>query len=225
MGEYTQCVYNWCCAKGRVQKKSLNKVKNKLGVNMNLENWCELPTKYGVFRMYDTEDESVTLISACEIDKLKSPVLLRMHSSCRASEIFHALDCDCADQLEESMKILADQKNGLVIYLHQEDRGQGLSNKIRAVRLMQKKGVDTVESFHELGLELDPRSYEKATRILKELNIKSVALITNNPRKIKYLRDSGINVSEIIQTNPQIRDENREYLISKKIKLAHQLQI
>lgn len=213
------------CAKGRAPRKNLEAGENKLGANMNLENWCELPTKYGLFRMYDTGDESVTLISACKIDELISPVPLRMHSSCRASEIFHALDCDCADQLEESMKLLAEKKNGLVIYLHQEGRGQGLSNKIRAVKLMQEKGIDTVESFHELGLDLDPRSYEKATLILRKLNIKSVSLITNNPRKIKYLRDSGINVSDVIQTNPKIRDENRDYLMSKKMKLDHQLPI
>ena len=90
---------------------------------------------------------------------------------------------------------------------------------------MPEKGWITVESFHELGLDLDPRSYEKATLILRKLNIKSVSLITNNPRKIKSLRDSGINVSDVIQTNPKIRDENRDYLMSKKMKLDHQLPI
>ena len=192
---------------------------------MKLENWCDIPTNFGVFRMYDTNDESVNVISACSIEELITPVPVRIHSSCRASEVFHALDCDCADQLKESMRIISRLKNGLVIYLHQEGRGQGLSNKIKAVKLMQTKGIDTADAFYELGLELDPRTYIKATDILQELGVHRVALITNNPRKIAFVKSAGIEVSKIIPTHPIIREENKDYLHSKNKKLSHMIPV
>lgn len=189
-----------------------------------LNNWCTLPTAMGNFRMYDTGNESVRLISKGDVYKFGKMPLLRIHSSCLASEVFGANDCDCADQLSESLKLIAIEGEGLIIHLHQEGRGQGLSNKIRAVRLMESDDLDTVEAFEHLGLEQDIRNYDSAVTILKSLDIIAVRLISNNPRKRQFLQDNGIEVSSV-NTHPNIRPENEMYLHTKNQKLGHQLPL
>jgi len=186
-------------------------------------NWCELPTKFGKFRMYDTGMDGVSLISYSDFSQLINPVLLRVHSSCSASEVFGSLDCDCADQLQQSMKLIAKNKEGIIIYLEQEGRGHGLSNKIKAVSVMQKQNLDTAEAFDSLSLDYDVRSYDLAVKILNRLNVTSVRLISNNPRKAEYLENSHIDVQEMVKTPTIIRDENRDYLYSKNSKLNHQI--
>lgn len=188
------------------------------------DNWCTLPTDIGDFRMYDSGNENIRIISMGDIKSLENFPLLRIHSSCLASEVFGANDCDCADQLRESMKLMAIEGKGLIIHLHQEGRGQGLSKKIRAVRLMESEGFDTVESFEHLNLEQDIRNYDAAVEILKSLDICSVRLISNNPRKCDFLQSNGIEVSNI-NTHPNIRPENKEYLDSKNHKLGHNLPL
>ncbi len=185
--------------------------------------WCELPTKIGIFRMYDMKDEEFRLISFGDIDNLCEVPLIRIHSSCMASEVFKALDCDCSDQLESSMRLIAKEKEGIIFHLHQEGRGHGLSSKIKAVQLMQNKNIDTVEAFNELDFEHDIRTYKKVIDLLSSLGIKKVRVITNNPRKIKYLELNGITVIEKVSLIPEIRDENRDYLYSKNEKLSHSL--
>ncbi|NQY54762.1 MAG: GTP cyclohydrolase II RibA [Campylobacteraceae bacterium] len=185
--------------------------------------WCELPTKIGIFRMYDMQDEKFRLISFSDINNLCEAPLIRIHSSCMASEVFKALDCDCADQLESSMKLIAKEKEGIIFHLHQEGRGHGLSSKIKAVQLMQNKNIDTVEAFNELDFEHDIRTYKKVTDLLSSLGITKVRVITNNPRKIKYLELNGIKVVEKVSLIPKIRAENRDYLYSKNEKLSHSL--
>jgi len=174
--------------------------------------------------MYDTGDESVRLLCFGDIKDLGSHPLLRIHSSCLASEVFGALDCDCADQLRESIKLIASEGRGLIIHLHQEGRGQGLSSKIKAIQKMQQERLSTVEAFDALGLDQDARTYEKALTILHELEVRSVRLITNNPRKVSYLESHGIHV-EMVNTHPRIRAENAEYLRTKKTKLGHLLPL
>jgi GTP cyclohydrolase II len=174
--------------------------------------------------MYDTGNESVRLISKGDVYKFGKTPLLRIHSSCLASEVFGANDCDCADQLSESLKLIAIEGEGLIIHLHQEGRGQGLSNKIRAVRLMESDDLDTVEAFEHLGLEQDIRNYDSAVTILKSLDIIAVRLISNNPRKRQFLQDNGIEVSSV-NTHPNIRPENEMYLHTKNQKLGHQLPL
>jgi GTP cyclohydrolase II len=138
--------------------------------------------------------------------------------------VFGALDCDCADQLREAMKLIMTEGRGLVIHIHQEGRGQGLSKKIRAVGLMQRAQLDTVEAFEKLGLEQDIRRYDAAVQVLRNAGIDSVRLISNNPRKIRYLQQHGIQV-EMVNTHPRIRAENAEYLKTKKAKLGHHLPL
>jgi GTP cyclohydrolase II len=174
--------------------------------------------------MYDTGDEDVRLISRGDVNNLGKHPLLRIHSSCLASEVFGAIDCDCADQLRESMKLIAIEGEGIIIHLHQEGRGQGLSKKIRAVRLMESDDLDTVEAFEHLGLKQDIRDYDSAIDILKSLGVISVRLISNNPRKRKFLRMNDIEVVSV-NTHPNIRPENEAYLHTKNQKLGHQLPL
>lgn len=189
----------------------------------DFNNWCELPTKFGKFRMYDTHMEGIHLISYSDLSQLTSPVLLRVHSSCAASEVFGSLDCDCADQLHESMKLISENKSGMVIYLQQEGRGHGLSKKIRAVSLMQTQNLDTAEAFDSLSLEHDIRTYGTAVDILNALDVKSVRLISNNPRKASYLESNNIVVDAQVRVPTPIRVENKDYLHSKNNKLNHQI--
>lgn len=189
------------------------------------KNWCELPTEIGIFRMYDTGSENVKLISYGDINELDEVPLVRIHSSCTASEVFDALDCDCSDQLRESMRLIFREKGGLIIHLHQEGRGYGLSKKIMAVRLMQKRGFDTVEAFHALDLKPDIREYNRATDILLKLGIDNVRLITNNPLKVEYVESKGITVVESIKTYTNVRKENFDYLCSKNERLNHRIPL
>ncbi|MDC1106986.1 GTP cyclohydrolase II RibA [Prolixibacteraceae bacterium] len=182
---------------------------------------CELPTKHGIFKMLDTNDESTRMIFLGNIKNNNKIPIVRIHSSCIASEVFGALDCDCADQLEHTMKLIAKEKYGIIIHLHQEGRGHGLSRKIKAVGTMQTQNVDTAESFDILGYEYDVREYKSATDLLKELNINKIRIVTNNPRKIAYVKSQGIDIVENINTISEIRKENKEYLYSKNEKLDH----
>lgn len=188
-------------------------------------NHCELPTNFGTFIMYDTGSEDVHMISFDNIEDIPGTPLVRIQSSCIASEIFNALDCDCADQLRESMRLISQKGQGIIIHLEQEGRGHGLSKKIKAVNLMQERGLDTVDAFEFLNLKQDIREYKKATKILLKLGIEKIRLITNNPSKIKYVESQGIKVVESINTTPIIREENIEYLVSKNNKLNHEIPI
>jgi len=193
-------------------------------MNTAFNNWCTLPTPMGEFRMYDTGNEDIRIICLGDIMDQGSEPLLRVHSSCIASEVFGALDCDCADQLQETMKLIASEGRGVVLHLHQEGRGQGLSLKIKAVRAMEVNKQDTVEAFDSLGLEQDIRCYAEAVNILEKVGINSVRLISNNPRKASFLKNRGIQVNTV-NTNPTIRPENEEYLHSKNNKLGHKLPL
>ncbi len=188
------------------------------------DNWCELPTAMGDFRMYDLNDESLRLVCLGDVRHLGPRPLLRLHSSCLASEVFGALDCDCADQLRESMKLIAMHGRGLILHLHQEGRGQGLSHKIRAVGAMQREGLDTFEAFESLGLEQDTRTYGGAVEVLRVLGLFDVRLITNNHRKANFLREHGI-VVETVPTHPCVRPQNAEYLRTKRERLGHALEL
>ena len=193
-------------------------------MNTGLKNWCALPTPMGEFRMYDSGDEHVRVVCLGDLEDQGPEPLLRMHSSCLASEVFGAVDCDCADQLREAMKLIATEGRGMVVHLHQEGRGHGLSQKIRAVYRMQRDGLDTVEAFDVLGLDHDPRSYGPAVHLLRRLGISSVRLISNNPRKKSYLQQHDLHVT-LVNTHPTVRPENAEYLKTKKAKLGHQLPL
>jgi len=147
-------------------------------------------------------------------------VPVRLHSECLTGDVMGSLRCDCRDQLEKSLRFIEEHGTGVLVYLRQEGRGIGLMNKIRAYSL-QEKGYDTVEANQRLGFENDLRDYDLAVRILKALEVKSVALITNNPAKIAALAKGGILVSRRIPLVVRPNRFNARYLKTKRSKLGH----
>ncbi len=171
------------------------------------------------FRCYrdDSGIESIAIASRY-FDRSK-PVNLRIHSSCITSEVFHSMKCDCRAQLELSLSYIFEH-SGLVIYLFQEGRGIGLGDKIRAYAL-QELGYDTMESNELIGLPGEARSYQQAVDILRDMQISSVNLMTNNPDKIQALETAGISVNDRLAATVNTNEHNRSYLNTKKEKCGH----
>lgn len=149
-------------------------------------------------------------------------VLARLHSACLTGDIFHSARCDCGPQLEKALRLIAEEGRGVVLYLNQEGRGIGLANKIRAYAL-QDQGYDTVEANHRLGFGADLRDYAGAVLMLRDLGVKSVRLLSNNPRKLAAFDTGGLQVSERIPIEIPPSESTRRYLQTKKDKLGHQL--
>ena len=186
---------------------------------------ANFPTEYGQFRIFGFEgrtgdklEESVVLIMG-DI-RNGGPPLLRIHSQCLTGDVFHSLRCDCRAQLEIALREVAAAGSGLIIYEHQEGRGIGLMNKLRAYEL-QDHGADTVEANEQLGFESDLRNYALPGAILHHLGIRSVRLLSNNPAKVKALEDAGIEVAERVPCIADAHESRREYLETKREKMGH----
>lgn len=184
-----------------------------------------LPSRYGTFtliiyRSVIDDREHAALLYGEATDR---PMLTRIHSQCLTGDTFHSLRCDCGEQLEESMRLIAEKKSGVIIYLNQEGRGIGLTNKIRAYAL-QDSGMDTVEANHALGFPSDARDYAAAADILCDLGIAAIILLTNNPEKLKQLEQHGISVAGHHPLEIAPNSTNRDYLKTKKEKLGHLLE-
>lgn len=149
--------------------------------------------------------------------------LVRIHSECITGDVFSSCKCDCGEQLQESMRLLAEE-GGILIYLRQEGRGIGLANKVRAYAL-QEQGYDTVEANEKLGLPVDARDYAVAYQILRFLGINCLRLLTNNPQKIAMLESYGLTVLERLELPVKVNRENHSYLMTKKQKLGHFLEV
>ena len=184
---------------------------------------CKLPTPFGMFVMHgfadnETEKEHVVLtlgnISGDE------PLLARVHSECLTGDALFSMRCDCGPQLQAAMHKIGVAGRGVIFYLRQEGRGIGLLNKIRAYSL-QDCGADTVEANEQLGFGADMRDYSILKPMLQHLNIKSLKLLTNNPRKVKALQDMGIQITERIPHQTGRNPHNAKYLETKKGKLGH----
>jgi GTP cyclohydrolase II len=185
---------------------------------------ARLPTRFGNFRILGIErgkGEEAVAIERGDLRAAKAPVL-RIHSQCLTGDVFTSERCDCRAQLEYSLKKIAKEKAGLVLYLPQEGRGIGLLNKLRAYEL-QDKGLDTVEANRELGFEADSRDYDFAAAALKALGVRSVRLLSNNPEKVRQLEKGGVKVAERLPCRPRISRHSRNYLKTKKDKLGHLL--
>ena len=182
-----------------------------------------LPTDLGEFKVHAFTDEKTSKdhLAISMGDLLTSePVLSRIHSQCITGESFFSMRCDCRYQLTESLKQIAERGRGVVFYLQQEGRGIGLSNKIRAYNL-QDKGLDTVEANHQLGFKEDERDYETVSGMINFLGIKTVDLMTNNPKKIIGLSGFGLQITGRHPIEIKSSKNNKKYLSTKRDKLGH----
>ncbi len=151
------------------------------------------------------------------------PVLVRVESECMTGHVFHSLRCDCGDQLDAAMQLIQKAGKGAVIYLRQEGRGIGLTNKLKAYEL-QDQGLDTVEANEKLGLPVDRRDYGVGAHILRDLGLRKLRVLTNNPKKVNRLEVYGIDVVEQLPIEIAPNEHNAYYLKTKKTKMGHQLK-
>jgi 3,4-dihydroxy 2-butanone 4-phosphate synthase/GTP cyclohydrolase II len=188
---------------------------------VKLESYSNLPTAFGLFKLYafSSFDDSVHLALVKGNVKRKE-VLVRVHSRCITGETFHSLKCDCAPQLELALRKISEARKGILIYLFQEGRGIGIIEKIKAYKL-QEKGFDTVEANKLLGHEIDSRDFSVAAEILKKLGVKKVKLMTNNPDKINQLKENGIQVTKRIPLKVSPTEFSKSYFTAKKEKMGH----
>lgn len=199
----------------RLDKESI--VSRQVEVNM--------PTEYGDFRLIDYKvetngQEHLALIKG-EWDK-DEPVLVRMHSSCVTGDIFGSCRCDCGAQLHQSMEMIEKEGKGVIVYLNQEGRGIGLLNKLKAYKL-QEEGLDTVEANVELGFKADERDYGVGAQILRDLGVRKIRLMTNNPKKRAGLIGYGLEIVDNVNISVGPNPHNEKYLQTKRDKMGHSI--
>ncbi len=186
---------------------------------------AKLPTEFGDFdiRVFESRLDGATHVALVHgaIGDGQN-VLARVHSSCVTGDIFHSARCDCGEQLHMAMRRVADEGRGVVLYLHQEGRGIGLANKIRAYAL-QDQGHDTVEANEQLGFPADSRDYASAVHMFKLLGVRSLRLMSNNPKKLEGVTGDMLVINERVPIEVAVSEANRRYLTTKKDKLGHQL--
>jgi len=186
---------------------------------------ARLPTEHGTWRIVGYRNdvdrqEHVALVHG-EIGDGED-TLVRIHSKCLTGDVFYSLRCDCGWQLDKAMESIAADGRGVIVYLDQEGRGIGLLNKLKAYEL-QDRGADTVEANEQLGFKPDLRNYGIGAQILLDLGLKSIRLITNNPRKMVGLEGYGLRIGERVPIVQPAHDENADYLSTKRDKLGHLL--
>lgn len=192
-----------------------------------LSSITKLPTKYGDFTSYcfidsKTKEHHIALVKG-ELSQTE-PILCRLHSECLTGDVFGSCRCDCGEQLEQAMKLIEQQGSGILLYLRQEGRGIGLVNKLKAYEL-QEQGLDTLEANLSLGFPSDMRNYKIAALMLQHLKANKIALLTNNPDKIKQLEKYKIQVAKRVPLEIKANPHDRRYLKTKKEKMGHLLAI
>ncbi len=194
-------------------------------MNTEIQNICTtmLPTPWGLFKQsiyHDAEGKEhvLMLLGSFSVDDIP---LIRIHSECLTGDVFESLRCDCGTQLRKSLSLIGQEGTGIVMYLRQEGRGIGLTEKIKAYAL-QDEGLDTVEANHALGHATDIRRYEVVIKVLQDLGITTVRLLTNNPSKIDYLKKHNINVIHV-PLLVEVNQYNERYQFSKAFKLGHHI--
>lgn len=185
---------------------------------------AKLPTKHGLFDIHifenDEKQEHVLLSVGLPNQNPEKIPLIRIHSECLTGDAFSSLKCDCGEQLNTTMYMIQQYGCGAILYLRQEGRGIGLTNKIRAYAL-QDQGHDTLEANLLLGLPADARTYEMCLPMLQHVGIHKVKVLTNNPNKIRYLHDLGIEVVERVPLLVGVNPYNKDYLQTKHDKMGH----
>ncbi len=194
-----------------------------------------LPTKWGDFKLiaYQSQVDPQPHLALCkggvgDLDREGQPVvheeavLVRVHSECLTGDVFGSGKCDCGSQLDTAMQMIANAGKGVLVYLRQEGRGIGLANKLHAYKL-QEKGLDTVDANLRLGLPADKRDYGIGSQILRDLGLKNIRIMTNNPKKIYGIEGYGLHVVEEVPIKIEPSEHNREYLKTKKVRLGHRL--
>ncbi|MGE0043207.1 MAG: bifunctional 3,4-dihydroxy-2-butanone-4-phosphate synthase/GTP cyclohydrolase II [Vicinamibacterales bacterium] len=187
---------------------------------------AELPTEWGPFRIHGYEsviNQQTHVALVCGDISSGEDVLVRVHSKCLTGDVFHSARCDCGPQLETAMRRIAEAGRGVLLYLNQEGRGIGLANKLRAYEL-QDQGFDTVEANERLGFKPDQRDYGIGAQILRNLGVRTMRLLTNNPRKFVGLQGYGLAVSATVALEIPASATTRKYLKTKKDKLGHRLK-
>jgi len=184
---------------------------------------ARLPTRYGKFQAIaykshvDTGEHIALTIGEWSPDE---PVLVRIHSECLTGDVFGSLRCDCGEQIELALQQLAEEGNGIFLYMRQEGRGIGLHNKIKAYSL-QDQGLDTIEANETLGFEPDLRHYGVGAQILRDLGVRKLKLLTNNPKKVVGLSGFDLEIVDRIPLEAEVTDENRRYMKTKKARMGH----
>ena len=194
-----------------------------------------LPTRWGEFRLHAFMSvvDPQPHLALCKggvgemdphgiIIEQPDPVLVRVHSECLTGDVFGSGRCDCGEQLENAMRIIESEGKGVLLYLRQEGRGIGLANKLHAYAL-QEAGLDTVEANQRLGLPIDKRDYGIGSQILRDLGLRKIRLMTNNPKKIYGIDGYGLQIVEEVPLRIDAGEHNRQYLQTKKSKLGHRL--
>jgi 3,4-dihydroxy 2-butanone 4-phosphate synthase/GTP cyclohydrolase II len=213
--EYNSCEFDWNCEKCG---KSLC---------LRIAAFADFPSKYGSFKVMAFENnkdgrDHIMVIKGNVVGS--ESVLTRVHSSCVTGDVLGSLRCDCGDQLRKALEEIEKEGRGVLLYMQQEGRGIGLTNKIKAY-MYQDHGVDTYEANVLLGFPPDSRQYELAAAMLKKINIRSIRLLTNNPQKIKDLESFGIIVEKRMSIEIPPNGFNEAYLKTKKEKFGHILSM
>ena len=215
---YAQSQNITCLQTGQVIQSALSSQSISDAITAEVPTARTQNSQFHIFRPNISGEEHYA-VEIGKIDRNK-PTLVRIHSACFTGDVLGSLKCDCGPQLHTATNMINDQGEGLLIYLNQEGRGIGLANKIRAYSL-QDQGFDTVEANHRLGFDDDERDFQLGAAILKEMRIKNIKLITNNPAKISTMNKYGINVVERIPLNVGQNKTNRGYLETKVRKSGH----
>ena len=197
------------------------------GFTVQKEAEAKLPTEFGPFRIVgfrstNSDEEFVALVNG-EITP-EDPTLVRIHSQCLTGDVFHSLKCDCGPQLELAMEMIQDQGKGIIVYQQQEGRGIGIVNKIRAYAL-QDEGADTIEANVRLGFGIDEREYHQCAEVIKLLGARRLRLMSNNPDKVRALRDANLEVVERVPLEVKSHQPAFKYLMTKNEKMGHLLQL